>query len=101
MKKAWEMQSVLIQEARDEPRLWRPTFPFDIFDRIITSSRSLSQHITLMDRALYWGWKEGSQLAQYLIQPLHEHLEQIHSQARAPSLLIVVVVIIVIVPRNA
>lgn len=80
MKKAWEMQSVLIQEARDEPRLWRPTFPFDIFDRIITSSRSLSQHITLMDRALYWGWKEGSQLAQYLIQPLHEHLEQIHSQ---------------------
>jgi hypothetical protein len=53
-----------------------------------------------MDRALYWGWKEGSQLAQYLIQPLHEHLEQIHSQARAPSLLIVVVVI-VIVPRNA
>jgi hypothetical protein len=39
-----------------------------------------------MDRALYWGWKEGSQLVQYLIQPLHEHLEQVHTQARAPSL---------------
>jgi hypothetical protein len=44
-RNAWEMQSVLIQEARDEPQLWRPSFPFDTFDRIIASAQRLSQYL--------------------------------------------------------
>lgn len=103
IREAWEMQNVLMNEARDEPRLWRPAFPIATFERIIDGSHRLFGNLVqlattrtavtsvsdtwmfsqiLMNRALFWGWKEGSQLSEHLIAPLRQHLEEVHSQVQ-------------------
>lgn len=92
-----------MEEAREEPRLWRPAFPFDIIERIIGSTQRLLKYLVhhqplpslvirpagkltnqreqvLMNRALFFGWREESPLPSHLIKPLHRQLSKVHLQ---------------------